>query len=38
MIDEEKFIFLMYNKDQQILTLVGKFIYKSFKDRAEYLS
>ena len=36
MTDEEKF--LMCNKDQQILTWVGKFIYKSFKDRAEYLS
>ena len=38
MTDEEKFIFLMCNKDQQILTWVGKFIYKSFNDRAEYLS
>ena len=37
MTDEEKFIFLMCNKDQQIPTWVGKFIYKSFKDRAEYL-
>ena len=38
MTDEEKLIFLMCNKDQQILTWVGKFIYKSFKYRAEYLS
>ena len=38
MTDEEKFIFLMCNKDQQILTWVGKSIYKSFNDRAKYLS
>ena len=38
MTDEEKFIFLMCNKVQHILTWVGKFIHKSFKDRAEYLS
>ena len=38
MTDEEKFIVLMCNKDQQILTWVGKFIYKSFEYRAECLS
>ena len=37
MTDEEKIIFLIWNKDQQILTWVGKFIYRSFKCRAEYL-
>ena len=36
--DDEKFLFLMCNKDPQILTWVGKFIHKSFKDRAEHLS
>ena len=36
--DDEKFIFLMCNKDPQILTWVGKFIHKSFKDLAEHLS
>ena len=38
MTEEDKFLFLMCIKDQQILTWVGKFIYKSFKDRDEYLS
>ena len=36
--DDEKFLFLMCNKDPQILTWVGKFIHKSFKDRDEHLS
>ena len=31
-------IFLMCNKDPQILTWVGKFIHESFKDRAEHVS
>ena len=34
--DDEIFLFLKCNKDQQILTWVGKFIHKSFKDRAEH--
>ena len=32
---DEKFLFLMCSKDQQILTWVDKFIHKSFIDRAE---
>ena len=36
--DDEKFLFLMCNKDPQISTWVGKFIHKSFKDWAEHLS
>ena len=34
---EEKFIFLLNSKDQQVLTWVGKFIYNSFKTRNEKL-
>ena len=34
MSDENKFVFLLGNTDRQILTWVGKFIYKSFKTRA----
>ena len=34
---EEKFIFLLNSKDQQVLTWVGKFIYDSFKTRNEKL-
>ena len=37
MSDENKFVFLLENTDQQVLTWVGKFIYKSFKIRAEEL-
>ena len=37
MSDENKFVFLLENTDQQVLTWVGKFIYKSFKTRAEEL-
>ena len=37
MTDENKFVFLLENTDQQVLTWVGKFIYKSFKIRAEEL-
>ena len=35
--DNEKFLFLLCNKDQQILAWVGKFIHKSFNDPAEHL-
>ena len=34
---EEKFIFVLNSKDQQVLTWVGKFIYNSFKTRNEKL-
>ena len=34
---EEKFIFLLNSKDQQVLTWVGKFIYNSYKTRNEKL-
>ena len=37
MSDENKFVFLLENTDQQVLTWVGKFIYKSFEIRAEEL-
>ena len=33
--DENKFIFLLENTDQQIITWTGKLIYKSFQIRAE---
>ena len=35
MYDENKFVFLLGNTEQQALTWVGKFIYKSFKIRDE---
>ena len=35
--DENKFVFLLGNTDQQVLTWVSEFIYKSFKIRAEEL-
>ena len=37
MSDENKFIFLLGNTDQQVLTWMGKFIYKSLKIRTEEL-
>ena len=35
--EENKFVFLLGNTDQQVLTWVGKFIYELFKVRSEEL-
>ena len=35
---EDKFIYLLTSGDQQILTWVGKFIYRSFEQREIYIS
>ena len=35
--NSEKFVYLMSNKNSTILTWLGKFLYKSFKVRSEYL-
>ena len=35
--DEDKFTFLLSNKDQQVLTWVGKFIHNSFKIKTDKL-
>ena len=34
--NKNRFAFLLYNQDSQVLTWVGKFIYRSFEKRSEF--